>query len=431
MLWSGLRGAVIFPLRHSSAREAALPVRAAAAERSANRTNRNRKRAQMLVPPHGGRLVDRQLEGSDAESLVAEAESLPSLTLNARELCDLEMIGNGAMSPLEGFMCRDDYLSVVDLMHLTAGPVWSLPVTLSAKSGDDEAVPGKRYALVDAEGTVWGDILVEDVYRADLEVEAERTLGTTDEAHPGVAYLGALEGTYVGGRVRSIRRRELESFPRYRLDPKETRVLFRARGWRTVVAFQTRNPIHRAHEYIQKCAMEIVDGLLLHPLVGETKSGDIPADVRMRCYEVLLDGYYPQTRVAMSVFPAAMRYGGPREAVFHAILRKNYGCSHFIVGRDHAGVGDYYGTYDAQMIFDRFESDELDIVPLKFEHAFYCRVCGGMATAKTCSHGSEHHLFLAGRKVRAMLRAGQTPPPEFTRPEIAEILMKATEEETR
>lgn len=379
----------------------------------------------MLVPPHGGRLVDRQFEGRKADDIISELKGLKVLTLNAREKNDLEMIGNGAMSPLEGFMCREDYDSVVDLMHLVSGPVWSLPVVFARKPDDQETVPGEHVALGDEEGTIWGDMVVEDVFTADLESEADRTLGTTDPSHPGVAYLQSLSGTYIGGKVRSIRRKDTESFPNYRLDPKETRVLFRARGWNTAVAFQTRNPIHRAHEYIQKCAMEIVDGLLLHPLVGETQEGDIPADVRMRCYEEILKDYYPSTRVAMSVFPAAMRYAGPREAVFHALLRKNYGCSHFIVGRDHAGVGNFYGTYDAQMIFDRFDPDELGIVPLKFEHAFYCRKCGGMATSKTCAHDSDQHVFLAGRKVRAMLKEGVMPPPEFTRPEIARILMEA------
>ena len=379
----------------------------------------------MLVPPHGGRLIDRQYDGDAAAEIIREVSDCRSLTLNAREKNDLEMIGNGAMSPLEGFMCESDYRSVVDLMHLASGPVWPLPVVFAKKPGDPDVSPGERVALVDDEGTIWGDMQVEDVFDADLTVEAELTLGTIDDSHPGVQYLNGLSGTYIGGNVRSIRRREREEFPEYRLDPKETRVLFRAKGWRTAVAFQTRNPIHRAHEYIQKCAMEIVDGLLLHPLVGETKAGDIPADVRMKCYEVLLQDYYPSTRVVMSVFPAAMRYAGPREAVFHALLRKNYGCSHFIVGRDHAGVGNFYGTYDAQMIFDRFDADELGIVPLKFEHSFFCRKCGGMATAKTCAHDAEHRIFLAGTKVRAMLQEGKLPPPEFTRPEVAMILMEA------
>jgi len=379
----------------------------------------------MLVPPHGGRLTDRQLESGNAEKLIAQLADSKLLTLNAREKNDLEMIGNGAMSPLEGFMNKSDYESVIDLMHLASGPVWSLPVVFSQKAGDPQVSAGDHVGLKDENGVIWGDMLIEEVFKADLSAEAEKTLGTTDDSHPGVKYLDSLSGTYIGGKISSIRRRDTESFQNYRLDPKETRVLFRARGWKTAVAFQTRNPIHRAHEYIQKCALEIVDGLLLHPLVGETQEGDIPADVRMHCYEEILKDYYPSTRVAMSVFPAAMRYAGPREAVFHALLRKNYGCSHFIVGRDHAGVGDFYGTYDAQMIFDHFDPDELGIVPLKFEHAFYCTECGGMATLKTCAHSSDKHVFLSGRKVRAMLRDGELPPPEFTRPEIAVILMEA------
>ena len=379
----------------------------------------------MLVHPHGGRLTDRQYEGSEAEEIIGQVKGGTLLTLNAREKNDLEMIGNGAMSPLEGFMSETDYESVIDLLHLASGPVWTLPVVFAQKAGDPDVSPGDHVGLKDIDGTIWGDMQIEEIFKADLVAEADKTLGTTDDSHPGVMYLKSISGTYIGGKIRSIRRRETESFQNYRLDPKETRVLFRARGWKTAVAFQTRNPIHRAHEYIQKCAMEIVDGLLLHPLVGETQEGDIPAEVRMSCYEEILKDYYPRTRVAMSVFPAAMRYAGPKEAVFHAILRKNYGCSHFIVGRDHAGVGNFYGTYDAQMIFDNFDPEELGIVPLKFEHAFYCSKCGGMATPKTCAHDNQYHVFLSGKKVRSMLADGILPPPEFTRPEIASILMEA------
>ncbi len=379
----------------------------------------------MLVPPHGGRLTHRQAMAEEAAELLSRLEDSKALTLNSRERSDLEMIGNGAMSPLEGFMCREDYESVVEAMRLSSGPIWPLPVVFSVKNDDPRVQPGESVALKDESGTIRGEMVVEEIFEADLRHEALETLGTMDTSHPGAAYLNFLSGRYLGGKIRSIRWRDTETFPDYRLDPRETRVLFRAKGWNTVVAFQTRNPIHRAHEYIQKCAMETVDGLLLHPLVGDTKNDDIPADVRMRCYEIILEHYYPPDRVAVSVFPAAMRYAGPREAVFHALLRKNYGCSHFIVGRDHAGVGNFYGTYDAQMIFDRFDRDELGIVPMKFEHAFYCLKCGGMATSKTCPHDSDKHVFLAGRKVRSMLAEGKTPPPEFTRPEVAEVLMRA------
>ena len=378
-----------------------------------------------MITPHGGKLISLELTPEETAGLLAEASELPFLTLNEREKSDLELLGNGAMSPLTGFMTGRDYHSVIDSMRLVSGTVWSLPVTLSLKEGDPVVEIGQRVLLRDDSGVIWGDMIVQDVFEADLSAEADEILLTTDESHPGVEYLNGLSGTYIGGSIRSIRRREQETFQRYRLDPKETRDVFRAKNWNTIVAFQTRNPIHRAHEYIQKTALELIDGLLIHPLVGSTKSDDIPADIRMRCYEALLEGYYPESRVMMSVFPAAMRYAGPREAIFHAILRKNYGCTHLIVGRDHAGVGTFYGTYDAQLIFDRFEPGELDIVPLKFEHAFFCNKCGGMATAKTCPHESTDHVFLSGKKVRAMLREGILPPEEFTRPEIAQLLMDA------
>jgi ATP sulfurylase len=371
--------------------------------------------------PHGGRLVGRQLEES-LEEARGDAASLQAVTLDEREVCDLEMIGSGAMSPLEGFMGREEYEGVLGEMRLPQGPLWSLPVTLSAKSGETVPEPGDEVALRSPWGVTCGTMSVTEVFRADLRREASTVLLTEDPSHPGVAYLSGLTGTFIAGPVRSFRDRASESFPGYRLDPRETRVLFRSLGWDSVTAFQTRNPVHRAHEYIQKCALEVTDGLLLHPLVGRTKDDDIPAEVRMRCYEVLLEGYFPRGRVAMSVLPAAMRYAGPREAVFHAIVRKNYGCSHFIVGRDHAGVGSFYGTYDAQLMMLGLPQHELGIVPLCFEHAFYCRICDGMATSKTCPHGDADHIVLSGRRVREMLAAGETPPGEFTRPEIARLL---------
>jgi sulfate adenylyltransferase len=370
--------------------------------------------AERLIAPHGGVLVDRTGERP------ADLGSLPTLTLTPREVSDLDMIASGALSPLEGFMGREDYERVLDDMHLTNGLPWALPVCLAV----DGAPDGDRVVLADAQGVPLAVLEVDEVYEYDREREAERCFRTTHEQHPGVARLYAQHPLYLAGRVTVFARPE-PSFPQLARDPAETRRLFTERGWRRVVGFQTRNPIHRAHEYLTKGALETVDGLLIHPLVGETKSDDVPAATRVECYQVLVDSYYPADRVVVSAFPAAMRYAGPREAIWHAICRKNYGCSHFIVGRDHAGVGDYYGTYDAQLIFDEFEPHELDIEPMFFEHAFWCRACGQMATPKTCPHGGDDHVFLSGTKVRELLQAGELPPAEFSRPEVAEVLIEA------
>ena len=376
-----------------------------------------------MISPHGGKLIDCAALPEEAVELAREAKHLPAIRLNEREIADLEMIACGAMSPLEGFMTSADYHSVVDSMHLANGLVWSIPVVLSAKR-DEHASPElrSRVALTDEAGEALAVMDVEDWYRVDHAREAQAVLRTTDAAHPGVQYLESISPLYLGGQVRLIAPLPQRTFAQYRLEPRETRVLFDSKGWERIAAFQTRNPIHRAHEYLQKCALELVDGLLIHPLVGETKAGDTPAEVRMRCYEVLIENYYPKDRVVLSVFPAAMRYAGPREAIFHAIIRKNYGCTHFIVGRDHAGVGNYYGTYDAQAIFRDFDPKEIGITPLFFDHAFYCRRCGNMATTKTCPHGKDDHVILSGTRVREMLAAGELPPPEFTRAEVAQIL---------
>jgi sulfate adenylyltransferase len=371
-----------------------------------------------MIQPHGGKLVTRVITRAELPSDAA------ILTLNEREKNDLEMISCGAMSPLAGFMNSGDYSSVVDRMRLQNGIVWSLPVVFSKKNTDPEVSSGDT-VLLSYEGQLCGMMVISEIFSADLMHEARETLLTDDDAHPGVQYLQSLSGTYIGGNISAMDMRDEEPFREYRLIPEETRALFREKGWKSIVAFQTRNPIHRAHEYLQKVSLEMVDGLLVHPLVGATKSDDIPADVRMRCYETLLEKYFPANRTALSVFPAAMRYAGPREAIFHALLRKNYGCTHFIVGRDHAGVGDYYGTYQAQEIFDNFTQEEIGIIPLKFEHSFYCNACLGMATDRTCPHPSSDRVFLSGKKVRDMLNRGELPPSEFTRPEIAQILVEA------
>ncbi len=383
------------------------------------------------IAPHGGTLVDLLIPESERPSAAAEAEHLPKLVVSERELSDLEMLTVGALSPLRGFVGEEDYGSVLETMHLSNGLAWSIPVTLSLTDEDVKRIgAGNAVALLPAEGAPPIAVVeVSEVFKRDRHKEATSVFGTEDLDHPGVKALHDAGDFCLAGTVRALGLPEHDDFVAYRLTPAQTRTAFADRGWRTVVGFQTRNPIHRAHEYIQKCALEMVDGLLVHPLVGATKDDDVPADVRMRCYEALFEGYYPKDRAMVSVFPAAMRYAGPKEAIWHAICRKNYGCTHFIVGRDHAGVGSYYGTYDAQAIFDRLDPGELGITPLKFEHSFWCNACEGMASPKTCPHGEETRVSLSGTKVREMLRAGEKPPIEFSRPEVAEILIAAMRED--
>ncbi|HEY8417765.1 MAG TPA: sulfate adenylyltransferase [Limnochordales bacterium] len=378
------------------------------------------------IAPHGGRLVNRVLAGEAREEWLERARGWTSLTVDERALCDLVCLATGVFSPLTGFMNRQDYWAVLEDMRLANGLVWSLPIVLPVADEAAGLREGQWVRLVDPAGRAVAVMRVEDRFLRDPAYEAACVFGTTDPAHPGVARLVEEPRLLVGGSVWLLNRPELAAgADEAVLDPQATRALFAERGWRRVVGFQTRNPIHRAHEYIIKCALEIVDGLLLHPLVGETKADDVPARVRMRSYRALLDGYFPSQRVLLAGFPAAMRYAGPREAVFHALCRKNYGCTHFIVGRDHAGVGSYYGTYDAHRIFERFAPEELGITPLFFEHAFYCRRCQAMATSRSCPHGRDAWVTLSGTRVREMLRRGEAPPPEFTRPEVAAVLMEA------
>ena len=381
--------------------------------------------ANQLITPHGGELVINMASAAERAELQERARGLPEVLVGSRQMADLEMLAIGAYSPLGGFMKRADYLGVVNDMHLENGLPWSVPITISVTSEQAANLKeGSQVALVNEHGTLQAVMLVEEKYGYDKQHEASKVYRTTEEAHPGVKVVYQQGDVLLGGSVRVVALPN-QAFAKYRFTPTQSRQQFTERGWKRVVGFQTRNPVHRAHEYIQKCALETVDGLYLHPLVGDTKGDDIPADVRMRCYEVLLENYYPEDRVVLGVLPAAMRYAGPREAIFHALMRKNYGCSHFIVGRDHAGVGNYYGTYDAHYIFAEFDQAKLGITPMFFDHTFFCRTCDSMASSKTCPHGNDQHVTLSGTKVRQMLQAGEIPPREFSRPEVAKVLIEA------
>ena len=378
------------------------------------------------IVPHGGELINRVASSAQRELFLSKADFLPRVELDERAVSDLEMIAIGGFSPLTGFMNQADYNRVVTEMRLANGIVWSIPITLSVT--EEVAAPLQKGGLVrldNPRGEFIGVLELTEKYIYNKQQEAINVYRTDDLNHPGVQVVYNQGSINLAGDIWLLQRDDHPHFPSYQIDPAASRAMFREKGWKTIVGFQTRNPIHRAHEYIQKCALETVDGLFLHPLVGATKEDDIAADVRMRCYEILLEHYYPVDRVILAINPAAMRYAGPREAIFHALVRKNYGCTHFIVGRDHAGVGDYYGTYDAQYIFDEFAPEELGIVPMKFEHAFYCKRTKQMATTKTSPSSPEERVHLSGTKVREMLRRGELPPPEFSRPEVAAELTRA------
>lgn len=379
----------------------------------------------MPIPAHGGELVNLIIAGKEREELFSKGRQLKNKVLNQREVSDLEMLAVGAFSPLSGFLLRDDYLSVLESKRLTNGIIWTIPVTLSCtKEEAKNYQEGEEISLLDENQRLLAILKLEEKYSYDQEKEAEEVYRTKEREHPGVAYLYQRGNFLLGGSIRLINRPAHSNFQEYRFDPAQTREIFKKRGWKRIVGFQTRNPIHRAHEYIQKCALEIVDGLFLHPLTGETKRDDLSAEIRMESYKVIFEEYYPKERAMIAIFPAAMRYAGPREAVFHALVRKNYGCTHFIVGRDHAGAKNYYGSFDAHYIFDEFTPEELGITPLFFDYTFYCQKCGNMASYKTCAHPAEEHISLSGTKVREMLKKGQIPPPEITRPEVARLLIR-------
>jgi ATP sulfurylase/adenylyl-sulfate kinase len=366
-----------------------------------------------------GHLPGEPVERFGTADDAAAARDLPRITVDGRVLADLGMLASGALSPLGGFMGRADYDAVLEGGRLASGAPFTIPVLLRSTT-----VPrGQRIALEHG-GQLVGTVDVTDVFDTEPAREAVAVYGTNDDAHPGVRLLQSDPVRAIAGEV-TLLAQPPGPFARWNLSPREVRAARDQRGWRTMVGFQTRNPVHRAHEYLHKVALEMVDGLLLHPLVGETKADDIPAAVRMRCYEALLDGYYPMDRALLAINPAWMRYAGPKEAVFHALIRRNYGCTHFIVGRDHAGVGNYYDTYAAQRIFDDYAPGELGIEVLRFEHTMWCTACGSMVSRRTCPHPADRHLTLSGTRVREMLQRGEDLPVEFTRPEVAAILAAA------
>ncbi len=378
----------------------------------------------MAITPHGGTLVNRFVAENTKASLLREAQVLPRIRVDAYAAFDIDGIAKGILSPLTGFMGEEDTHSVLDKMHLVSGVPWTIPNLLPVSKAVAETLEvGSQVAIEDDLGTIVAVLSLQEKFSLDKHHMVRQVYRTDDMAHPGVAYTMSTGDVYLAGPLNVLADRKVEH-QEYNLTPSETRAAFAARGWKRIVAFQTRNPIHRAHEYLTKCALEMCDGLLIHPLMGTTKSDDIPGDVRMECYHALMAHYYPKDHVMLSIMPVNMRYAGPREAIMHAIIRKNYGCTHFIVGRDHAGVGNYYGSYDAHYIFDEIDPAALAITPLFFEHAFFSKRTNGMATKKTCPGSDADHVFLSGTKVREMLNRGEAPPPEFTRPEVAEILIK-------
>jgi sulfate adenylyltransferase len=380
-----------------------------------------------LIPPHGGEMKPLLLRDAALEEARKRSGFLPQIRMTTRERDDLIMMGIGAFSPLEGFMGKGDWKGVCHEMRMANGIFWPIPITLSvSKEEGSRLKEGREIALVNGETKeLLGSLIVQEKYTIDKEVECKEIFKTTDVNHPGVAKVMAQGEINLGGPVKVFSEGGYrEKFKGTYATPEETHALFEERGWKTIVALQLRNPMHRSHEYLAKIALEVFDGVFIHQLIGKLKPGDIPAEVRVKCVDVLVDNYFPKGRVIQKGYPLEMRYAGPREALLHALFRQNYGATHLIVGRDHAGVGNYYGPFEAQEIFDQIPRDALLIKPLKIDWTFYCYRCQGMASPKTCPHGSNDHLMLSGTKLRQMLSEGEMPPAEFSRPEVLKILMK-------
>jgi len=377
-----------------------------------------------LIVPHGNRLVDIMIdEHTERKKLIEEAKTLPKIKLSTLEFSDLIMLGIGAFSPLEGFMDRANYEAVLENMKLSDGTLWPLPVTVSVDNKDNYKVGDTAALISPYSDEVVGRIQIEDIYSFDKEKEAVSSFGTNDPTHPAVEKLKIIGNHHIGGKVKVFTEGGYpDRFTQY-ARPSQTREIFARKGWKSIVAFQTRNPIHRSHEYLTKVVLEIFDGLFIHPIVGKLKKGDIPAEVRIKCYQTLLDKYYPRDRVILRVYPMEMRYAGPKEAILHAIIRQNYGATHIIIGRDHAGVGDFYGAFDAQNIFDTISDGDLAIKPVKIDWTFYCKSCKSMASFKTCPHPRKDHMMISGTKLREMLSEGKYPPEYITRKEVSDILI--------
>jgi len=373
-----------------------------------------------MPKPHGGRLVNREVPEHKRERFLEQAGELPTLNITEGQAKDAENIAKGVFSPLEGFLLQEDYSNVLDEKRLSNDLPWTLPIILdvhndlNVRIGDAITLSYKDRPLALMQ--------VEEVYKYNKKEFAQKVYGTLDVRHPGVAKLRDMGDLLVGGKITLVREMETP-FSKYNLRPVETRVLFKEKGWRTVVGFQTRNAPHLGHEYVQKTALTFVDGVFINPVIGRKKRGDFRDEVILEAYNVLIEHYYLKDRAVMSILPFEMRYAGPREAVFHAIVRKNFGCTHFIVGRDHAGVGDFYPPYAAQDIFDEFP--DLGIVPLFFKTFYYCKKCGGVVNEKICPHGEEQHVKFSGTRIRELLRRGQRPPREMMRPEVVDVILRS------